>query len=168
MPPKDGTPCIAGACRGGFGRADPGQPRCDRPATSTDLECAVVVTGSWRRHAAGVTKDGDSDRAPGHLRCHQVTRMVSARLVCGFWQVVAWKGGRLAAQSRSDQGSVSDRALERASRFFAYAKNAPGLCFFAFCKSACLRLRHILVAKSGFAEHSGKMMPCRLWQILVR
>jgi hypothetical protein len=31
MPPKDGTPCHAGACRGGFGRADPGQPRCDRP-----------------------------------------------------------------------------------------------------------------------------------------
>ena len=37
MPPKDGTPCHAGACRGGFGRANPGQPRCDRPGTSVIL-----------------------------------------------------------------------------------------------------------------------------------
>ena len=55
MPPKDGTPCIAGACRGGFGRADPGQPRCDWPETSTDLERGVVVTGSRRRRAGHVT-----------------------------------------------------------------------------------------------------------------
>jgi hypothetical protein len=142
MPPKDGTPCIAGACRGGFGRADPGQPRCDRPETSTDLERAVVVTRSRRRRAAGVTKDGDSDRAPGRAWRHHALATAIAYLVipgvttlpllvtgkilescrgvtigrgkprrislCGFRQVVAWKGGRL-------RRPVAQRPRERAT-----------------------------------------------------
>jgi len=65
MPPKDGTPCIAGSCRGGFGRADPGQPRCDWPEALTYLERGVMVTGSKRRRDSQVTKHGDSDYAPG-------------------------------------------------------------------------------------------------------
>ena len=71
MPPKDGTPCIAGACRGGFGRADPGQPRCDWPETSTDLERGVVVTGSRRRRAGRVTSHSDGNRVPGRSWRHQ-------------------------------------------------------------------------------------------------
>ena len=78
MPPKDGTPCIAGACRGGFGRADPGQPRCDWPETSTDLERGVVVAGLRRRRAGRVTKHGDGDRQPGRSWRHQcVLRLVT-------------------------------------------------------------------------------------------
>ena len=58
MPPKDGTPCIAGACRGGFGRVDPGQPRCDWPETSTD-------------HDSGFGLHGDAIAAPASWPCHQ-------------------------------------------------------------------------------------------------
>jgi hypothetical protein len=45
MPPKDGTPCISGACRGGFGRADPGQPRCDWPETWTHQRRIIRLYG---------------------------------------------------------------------------------------------------------------------------
>jgi hypothetical protein len=68
--------------------------------------------------------------------------------VFGVRQVVAWKGGRLADQSRSDQGSESDRALERASRFFAQAKNAPCTYFASFLTP--IRAIDIFLAKSGF------------------
>jgi hypothetical protein len=60
-------------------------------------------------------------------------------------------------QSRSDQGSGSDRALERASRFFAYAKNAPGSCLSRFEPILTLCALRICEAKSSFAEHSGKI-----------
>jgi len=58
MPPQDGTPCDAGACRGRFGRAAPGQPRCDWPRAPMvldiennhryRLDCAVADIGRDR------------------------------------------------------------------------------------------------------------------------
>jgi hypothetical protein len=109
----------------------------------------VAVTGTISHIAERVNK-----------RC--VLRFAS---VCGVRQVVAWKGGRLDAQSRSDQGSESDRTLERASRFFAYAKNAPSLSLGNFRTYALLTS---LQQKLVLLNIPVKCLSCRSWQLLVR
>jgi hypothetical protein len=60
--------------------------------------------------------------------------------------------GGFTAQSRSDQGSVSDRAPERASRFFRVREKKPQ---FLPCG---LDDRQQPVAKSEFVKRYGKMI----------
>jgi hypothetical protein len=97
--------------------------------------------------------------------CRGVTIQLRASALVSFTGLGKWWPGRVdgfTVQSRSDQGSGSDRALEWASRFFAYAKNAPGSCLSRFELIHTPNAPAICIAKSGFAEHSGKITPLPL------
>jgi len=97
--------------------------------------------------------------------CRGVTIQLRASALVSFTGLGKWWPGRVdgfTVQSRSDQGSGSDRALEWASRFFAYAKNAPGSCLSRFEPIHTPNAPAICIAKSGFAEHSGKITPLPL------
>ena len=171
MPPKDGTPCHAGACRGGFGRADPGQPRCDRPATSTDHESGFGLTGDaiaaparWPRHqsmvtpiahlaAPGVTTAGlfgDSGRSRALPRRHQFHRRLSCLAGFGKW----WPGGvgGLPPSRVATKGGTT--APRNGHPGFRVRENAPGLLVVALELDVPASVDHftVFLSKNDFCQ----------------